>query len=67
MRWAPLSATSERRRLLPPTSSQRYWAAVATQFLTETLPSNANQLPSQSPSFKTTRPISHFPAAPGGQ
>lgn len=28
--------TSELCRLLPPTSSQRYWAAVATQFLTVT-------------------------------
>lgn len=47
-------SSSELCRLLPPTSSQRYWAAVATQFLTVTLPSAANQLPaSQSPSFKT--------------
>ena len=52
--------------LLPTTSSQRYWAAVATQFLTVTLPSTANQLPaSQSPSFKAhslSVPFSSQPA-----
>lgn len=62
--WAPLAdcepvhiSSSELCCLLPPTPSHRYWAAVATQFLTVTLPSAANQLPaSQSPSFKTHKP-----------
>ncbi|KAI9532541.1 hypothetical protein NQZ68_031243 [Dissostichus eleginoides] len=44
-------------RLLPPTLSQRYGAAVATQFLTVTLPSAANQLSAlQSPSFRLSPP-----------
>lgn len=47
-------SSSELCRLLPLPCSRRCWAAVATQFLTVTLPSAANQLPaSHSPSFKT--------------
>lgn len=34
-------------QILPSTSGQRYWAAVATQFLTVALPSPTNQLSAQ--------------------
>lgn len=50
-------------RLLPPTPSQRDRAAVATQFLTVTLPSAANQLPAPpGPSFQTPSPPLRSPA-----